>query len=207
LSLLGMTSDAHGRLLRLVGNASSGVISERKSEILYYLKLNYSTVTKGEESKFVNVAGGAADCREISSAMSWMKEFGYEKFCDVVMGPLLRATAPGKPKYLTHMPIKPGSTYTHVPSASLEAWKLNQKNGVIDEELDLEGRDEPKVAHHGNRRKADKEANDSRHVTEVSEGEIDDHFGWNQKERKKTSRLHYHGRNERQKRAKVTMMI
>jgi len=38
-------------------------------------------------------------------------------------------------------------------------------------------------------------------------GEIDDHFGWNQKERNKTSRLHYHGRNERQKRSRVTMMI
>ena len=109
------------------------------------------------------------------------------------------------------MPIKPGSTYMHVPSACLEAWKYNQKHeGLVDDELDLEGREEPKVGNHGNRRKADKEANDTRHLTGVTEGEIDNHFGWNQKERKKTSRLqlvHYHGRNERLKRAKVTMMI
>ena len=155
----------------------------------------------------MNVAGGAEGCKEITAALSWLNGHGYNRYCDVVMGPLLRATAPGKPTAITHMPIKPGSTYTHVPTASLEAWKINQKSGVIDDELDLEGREEPKIAHHGNRRKADKEANDTRQVTGVTEGEIDDHFGWNQKERKKTSRLHYHGRNERQKRSRVTMMI
>ena len=70
------------------------------------------------------------------------------------------------------------------------AWRhrrSTRKNGMVDDELDLEGRDEQKIAHHGNRRKADKIANDTRSVTGVTEGEIDDHFGWNQKERKKTS--------------------
>ena len=66
------------------------------------------------------------------------------------------------------------------------------------DELDLEGQKEPKDM---NRRKADKEANDTHHLTGVTEGEIDDIFGWNQKEQKKTSRLHFHGRNERQQRA------
>jgi len=53
----------------------------------------------------------------------------------------------------------------------------------------------------------DVDDSDKMFKTGATEGEIDDHFGWNQKERKKTSRLHYHGRNERQQRAKVTMMI
>ena len=207
LSLLGMTVASHTRLLKLVGNATTGVIFERKSEIKYYLTLNYSAETKGEESKFVNIAGGPEGCREIESAVKWLREFGYGDMHAIVPGPLLRATAPGRPKEITHMPIKPGSTYAHVPTACLEAWKLNQQQGLVDDELDLEGREEPKIGHHGNRRKADKEANDTRHLTGVTEGEIDDHFGWNQKERKKTSRLHYHGRNERLKRARVTMMI
>ena len=207
LSLLGMSSASHARLLRLVGNTTKGVIYERRSEIKYYLELNYSAETKGEESKFVNIAGGPEDCLEIESAVKWLREYGYEDLCNVVPGPLLRATAPGRPQNITHMPIKPGSTYTHVPSACLEAWKYNRDNGIVDDELDLEGRDEPKVGNHGNRRKSDKEANDTSHLTGVTAGEIDDHYGWNQKERKKTARLHYHGRNERHKRAKVTMLI
>ena len=207
LSLLGMSSSSYERLLRLVGNATSGVIFQRKSEIRYYLELNYSAETKGEEAKFVNIAGGREGCSEIQSAVEWLDHYKYGHLYSIVQGPLLRATAPGRPKCVTHMPIKTGSTYTHVPTACLEAWKYNQAQGVVDEELDLEGRAEPKIGHHGNRRKADKEANDTRHLTGVTEGEIDDHFGWNQKERKKTSRLHYHGRNERLKRAKVTMMI
>ena len=207
LSLLGMSSASYARLLRLIDGTSKGVIYERRSEIKYYLEMNYSAATKGEESKFVNIAGGPEDCMEIASAIKWLKEYGYGDLYSVVPGPLLRATAPGRPKNITHMPIKPGSTYTHVPSACLEAWKYNRDNGIADDELDSEGREEPKVGNHGNRRKSDKEANDTIHITGVTVGEIDDHYGWNQKERKKTSRLHYHGRNERHKRAKVTMMI
>ena len=63
-----MSSASHERLLRLVDGVSKGVIYERRSEIRYYLEKNYSVETKGEESKFVNIAGGPEDCLEITSA-------------------------------------------------------------------------------------------------------------------------------------------
>ena len=39
-------------------------------------------------------------------------------------------------------------------------------------------------------------------ITGATEGDIDDHFGWDQKNRKKQSQLHYHGRDDRMKRAR-----
>ena len=35
----------------------------------------------------------------------------------------------------------------------------------------------------------------------------DDHFGWAQKQRRKESALHYHGRTERPERAKITSLL
>ena len=47
----------------------------------------------------------------------------------------------------------------------------------------------------------------AKEVTGASDGQVDDHFGWNQKARKKDSQLHDHGRTDRLQRARVTMMI
>ena len=77
---------------------------------------------------------------------------------------------------------------------------------MIDTELSLLG-DKPKFGNHGNRRKADKVACETMHVTGSTDGEINDHFGWEQKERKKKSQLHYKGSTHRVKRARVTMML
>ena len=122
------------------------------------------------------------------------------------MGPLLRATAVGNVNVITHMPLSPGSTYAHVPKALTEAWEINSREGVIDTELNLLG-EKPKFGNHGNRRKADKRACETMDVTKATVGEINDHFGWEQKERKKKSQLHYKGSNHRNKRARVTMML
>ena len=105
------------------------------------------------------------------------------------------------------MPLKPGSTYAHVAKALLRAWEINQERGVVDSELDLEGLDKPKFGNHGNRRHADKRASDSKEETGVTSGQIDDHFGWDQKQRRKISQLHYHGCVQRLQRARVTMML
>ena len=80
-------------------------------------------------------------------------------------------------------------------------------DGEPDYELDLEGRDEPHFGNHANRRYADRTACDTAEKTGATKGEINDHFGWDQKARKKESQLHYHGRTHRLKRARVTMMV
>ena len=122
------------------------------------------------------------------------------------MGPLLRATSVGNVKLITHMPLASGSTYTHVPKALYEAWEINVNDGVVDTELSLLG-EKPKFGNHGNRRKADRVACETMDLTGCSIGDINDHFGWEQKERRKKSQLHYKGSSHRNKRARVTMMI
>ena len=107
----------------------------------------------------------------------------------------------------THMPIAVKSTYAQVPAALKEAYQKNVDRGVADEELDLEGLEKPKFGHHALRRYADKCARDTRAETGCDEGEIDDHFGWDQRLRQRKSQLHYHGRTDRLKRARVTMML
>ena len=74
-------------------------------------------------------------------------------------------------------------------------------------DLDLEGLEEPKWAHHSFRRTADRLARASMQETGASKEDLDDMFGWNQAERAKDMQVHYAGRLERSKRARVTMMI
>ena len=74
-------------------------------------------------------------------------------------------------------------------------------------EEDLAGAEKPHYGNHGNRRHSDKVARDTMDLTGTSEGDIDDFFGWDQRQRQKKSQLHYHGRIDRQKRARVTMML
>jgi len=83
----------------------------------------------------------------------------------------------GRPKLLTHMPMQRGSTYAHVPTALVKAWKLNVSEGVVDTELDIAG-DKFTPGNHGNRRHADKKATDTMQVTGCDTGELDDHFGY-----------------------------
>jgi len=213
LSLLGMprTGSPHSlqRLITLVTNTAERVVVRNRSWVLVYLRERYTAGTSGEEEKYVNVAGGAYGCEEIAAMTSWLDGYGYGNFIasGVVPGPLLRATVRGSPNKLTHMPLKPGSTYAHVPKALLQAYEMNKKNGVIDPEEDLAGAAKPHYGNHGNRRHSDKVARDTLALTGVSEGDIDDFYGWDQRQRKKKSQLHYHGRVDRLHRAKVTMML
>ena len=209
VSLLGMSPDDFKRFLIIVGNTSKGTVAENKAATLKYARERSPllTISLGEESRYVNIAGGAKDGPEVKEALKWTKEFGFSKRTNVVLGPFLRATMPGHPEIFSHMGVKPSSTYAHVPTALTKAWEKNVKEGVVDNELDLEGLEKPKFGHHANRRRGDKVANDTKHITGVTDEEIDDHFGWDQKARNKKSRLHYKGRTARLRRARVTMML
>ena len=105
------------------------------------------------------------------------------------------------------MPLSTSSSYTHLASAQKKSYDIIQASDEPDTELDLEGLDVPKFGNHGNRRYADKKALETAAITGVSREIHDDHFGWAQKQRRKESALHYHGRTERLKRAKVTSML
>ena len=206
VSLLDMSSAQVERFKRLIANCEDEFLGVNRKWIVYYIKQRLESTTLGEEHRYVNIVGGIKDGREIRWAKRWLREWGFEKFGKQTMGPLLRATAVGNVNIITHMPLSPGSTYAHVPRALTEAWEINERDGVVDTELVLAGT-KPKFGNHGNRRNADKRACDTKDDTGVTTGDINDHFGWEQKERKKKSQLHYQGSAHRNKRARVTMML
>ena len=129
---------------------------------------------------------------------------GLGAHTDVVPGPLLRAT---RGHLLTHMPLAPDSSYTHMMAALRDAYAISQAMDEPDLQLDLEGLEKPKWGHHTLRRTGDKVARDSQEETGADKGEIDDLFGWNQRERAKDSQLHYAGRRDRARRSRITMML
>jgi len=136
--------------------------------------------------------------------MAWLKASGLERYADVTKGPLLRASHGNA---LSHMPYQADSSYESIIGAMSDAYELSRVMGEPDVELDLAGREEPKWGHHSLRRAADRIARDTMAETGVDKGDIDDMFGWKQKERSKDMQLHYAGRRDRARRARITMMV
>ena len=127
-----------------------------------------------------------------------------------VPGPLIRATLGSK---LTHMPLRTGSTYTHLVAAMKRAFEISSQMPEPDVELDLQNMKEPKWGNHSLRRHSDKVARESLHLQEkggmieVTKGVIDYFFGWLLKEMMKDMQTHYAGldRPSRRGLARVTM--
>ena len=128
------------------------------------------------------------------------------RFGDIVKGPLIRATEGNS---ITHMPLQPGSTYAHLTQAMTDAYHECRLSGEPDQELDLGSHDamKPKIGHHWARRKADQVARDTAEATDTDKETIDEALGWNQKEAKRESQLHYAGSTNILKLARVTMML
>ena len=122
----------------------------------------------------------------------------------MVPGPLLRAT---HGKLNSHMPLGVDSSYTHLIGALKAAWTISSKMEEADLELDLEGLEEPKWAHHTLRRTSDKKARESMSVTGSTKDELNDFYGWDQAAAAKDMQRHYQGRVIRSRRARITMMI
>ena len=162
----------------------------------------------GEEKKYINIAGGAKESEEVMQAYKWVVRQGFGRFVDVVPGPLLRATGGKK---LTHMPLQPGSTYAHLSKSIEQAYQESRHCHwpEKDTELDLCEQDpeRPKFGNHWARRKADQVAQDTKGETETTTETIDEALGWNQKERKKKMQVHYRGKTELMKLARVTLML
>ncbi len=160
--------------------------------------------TRGQEHRYVNVAGGRKGGSQIAEAMSYLKKKGFEKFLDVVPGPLIRST---HGKVLTHMPLAPDSSYTHCIGALRAAYKISKDMPEPDPDFDLEGRSTPKFAHHSYRRTSDKIARESQHLTGATDLDVDETYGWHEAEHAKDQRIRYAGLKARSKRMCVTMMI
>ena len=205
--MLDMSVALVDKLRRHVYQSEFSELLGHKTTVLSYIDKRRNAETLGEESFYVNIAGGPKDGAVLRRAETLLASWGLARFGKVVPGPLLRATRVGDAQRLSHMPLNPKSTYTHLVGALRKAYDISLAMNEPDRELDLEGQEEPHFGNHSSRRYADRKATDSAEITGVTKGEIDDHFGWNQKERKKDSQLHYHGKAARLRRARVTMMI
>ena len=78
-------------------------------------------------------------------------------------------------------------------------------------ELDLMGSDprKPKFGNHWARQnqKSDKTARETMAKTGATPEDIDDQYGWRQKERRKVQQLHYSGTRELKAKARTSMML
>jgi hypothetical protein len=204
VSLSDMSTAEVEKLKRALTRTECLELAKHASASLDKLSRRRGAKTRGEEYKYVNVAGGARKSGGLSLARQHLTAQGFGKFLDVVPGPLVRST---HGSLLTHMPLSVDSSYTHLIGALKRAWEISSKMPELDPELDLGGLEEPKWAHHSFRRFADKVARETMKLTGADKSDLDDLFGWKQAERAKDMQLHYAGPRERTKRARVTMMI
>ena len=207
ISLLGMNDKRVDDLLRAITQFCSepAVLAHAKYTVR---RINEKRKVKndGEEKKYINIAGGAQKSVQVCNALAWVKSAGFGAFVNVVPGPLLRATDGAR---ITHMPLQPGSTYRHLSTAVEQAYHISRAMPEKDTELDIGGHDpdKPKIGNHWARRKADQVARDNMDELEIKEEDIDDGFGWNQKQRKRKQQIHYSGKTELLKLARLTMRL
>ena len=204
VSLVDMSDEVFEKFIKAVVRTRDGAVATHAKATVAKARQRRAATTKGEEHRYINIAGGARDGSSIKEAMAWLQSHGLAAYADVVKGPLLRAT---HGRLLTHMPLAPDSSYTHIMGALRDAYLLSSEMEEPDLELDLAGLEEPKWGHHSLRRTADKIARDTMAMTGADKGDIDDMFGWKQKERKKDQQLAYAGLRDRVHRARITMMI
>ena len=161
-----------------------------------------------EERRYVNIAGGSEEGAAVTSAMTWARARGFGAWLSKTDGPLLRATESGSGR-LTHMPLQPGSTYTHHIGALRAAYQLSSVMEEPDLELELGGAAEAHFANHSNRRGGDRMARETRAKSGASIMDIDMVYGWNEAQRRKDMQLHYGGQDRAQRvgRARVTMFV
>ena len=145
--------------------------------------------------------------RDLYQVVHELAQAGLAKWARLTMGPLIRASA-GSKIGLNHMPLSPDSTYTLLSKAMDMAYVMaNSAEKGPDPELDLMGSLRPKWSNHSWRRFADRVARETRPLTGATEVDIDLFFGWQEAFYKKLMQLHYAGRMDRVKRARVTMRV
>lgn len=202
ISILDMDEGSYRKFRQALATCKSVCVARHANTSLYYAGLRRKAKSKGEEYMYVNIGGGSKT--EAEEVAEWAKQAGLGAFVNVTPGPLLRATRGAS---LTHMPIVPSSTYKNLMGAIEAAYEISSKMEEPDPELDLDGRDEPKWGHHSFRRAADKVARASMKETGATREDVDEQFGWKQRERAEDMQLHYEGRTDRARRARVTMML
>lgn len=205
VSLLGMTEAILDKLGRTLERSSVRSVRELASNSMQRAKQRFNLKHDAEEKAYVNVAGGRWNSPDSRKVLKELGEAGLARWSRMAMGPLIRATSGSR---MTHMPLSPDSTYVLLKQGMDVAFKMaNSTESGPDPELDLLGASKPSWSHHSWRRFADKVARETRKETGASDTDIDLFFGWMEAYYRKLMALHYAGRGDRVKRARVTMMV
>ena len=207
LSLLGLTSEGVDRVAEWIESTAPPSARPQVRSVVNRVRELQKSKNAPEETLCVNVTGGARQGPEMKEARQWIASGPFRGQFSEVEGPLIRATNGGS--LLTHRPLKPGSTYAHLTRAIEDAYHLSEAMEEKDTELDLMGSDprKPKFGNHWARRKSDKTARETMEQTGATAEDIDDQYGWRQKERRKVQQLHYSGTRELKAKARTSMML
>ena len=197
------------RVAAAAATSSSAEVRAQAAVIAATAKRRGEAKNLGADDRYVNVAGGARDGIEVSSAWAWIEEMGLASAAAIVPGPLIRRT---HGFLITHEPLAVASSYTHVADAIAEAHAELRAEGVVDLEFDLQGQVEPKWGHHSMRRHADSNAQQALRegkLPNVTKQIVDYFFGWCLKEMATDMQLHYAGLDHLARRllAQVTMWL
>lgn len=191
VSLLDMNQDTFKRFEYEVRESSCRQIIEHSKATLHYAKQRRTAKTRGDEARYVNVAGGERDGESVRLSLAWLEEKGFGRYTDVVAGPLFRSTFGHS---LSHMPYQPKSTHVHLVPAMERAFEVVQSTGIPDVEYDKTQDPEPKFGNHSNRRHADRVAlRSALSEGDVSEEDVDFFFGWELKKMSEQMQKWYAG--------------
>ena len=140
VSFLDMNGSELSRLRSAVKLSQVSAMSKHTPYSLSRLDELVKATTRGEEFRYINVAGGTRDSSSLRASIEYLKAKGLGKFVDLVPGPLFRAT---RGRLITHMPLAIESSYTHVMGSLKAAYEISSKMDEADLELDLEGLEKP----------------------------------------------------------------
>jgi hypothetical protein len=156
-----------------------------------------------ENKRYVNFAE-ASDEAQLQDVLKLCKAWGLEEYVVITPSPLLRATRGAR---VSLMPLSEGSTYQRFTTLLPEAEKMAQEREGGDPDFDLESRGEASYGNHSMREMADHVARQTMRETGATETDIDRMFGWCEAWYRKKMQLHYAGRDDRVKRAKITSHV
>ena len=210
VSLVGLgatKAEAQGRLDLLWE-----LLSKSKSaDVRYHAKVSAikgaarAKLQHSMHERYINVVGGPSGAKCFDVLMYELTKAGFGEQCQIVPGPLIRATH-DKGGFETHMPLKPQSSYDALHRAFDEAYRLSNEYSP-DPELDLQGLEKPRWGHHSNRRLGDTVARQTMQQTGATERDIDLVFGWNEAFYSQKMQTHYESVFDRDRRKNVTKMI
>ena len=175
----------------------------KEEDVIFYMNQRRE-LKDNEDKRYVNFAE-ASDEVQLQEVLKLCKAWGLEEYVVITPSPLLRATR-GVRISLT-MPLSEGSTYQRFTTLLPEAEKLarpREREGG-DPDFDLESSGEASYGNHSMREMADDVARQTMSETGATETDIDRMFGWCEAWYRKKMQLHYAGRDDRVKRAKITL--